>query len=333
MGARKVRVQKMHTFLWGYLWGASARMDWRFVQMVEKKYDLFTFTDKGLSLDVRVDPDEDTVWLTKEQMALLFDRDRSVISRHIRSVYAEGELDEKSTCANYARIPSSRERIYQASMYNLDVVISVGYRVKSSRGILFRKWSSSILKQYLIKGYAIDEKKLLAHEKSIADLSSIVMSLDIRAQKSEDRIKTLEEVANRGELPPECVFYSGDFLDARVFFAGLFAKALNEIIIVDPYSDNKLLSLLCIVADGVHIRIIKGPHSRLSSDDVAAFLAQQGPIDVKESDDFHDRFAFIDDACYHIGASFNHMGSRAFAVMRMEDERVISQLKERIERL
>ena len=104
--------------------------------MEEKKYDLIAFTDGGLSLDVRVDPEEDTVWLTKEQMALLFDRDRSVISRRIKSIYKEGKLSEKSTCAFFARVPSTQKRSYESIIYNLDITISVGYRMKSTRGNL-----------------------------------------------------------------------------------------------------------------------------------------------------------------------------------------------------
>jgi hypothetical protein len=257
--------------------------------MEEKKYDLIAFTDKGLSLDVRVDPDEDTVWLTKDQIALLFDRDRSVISRHIKSIYKEGELSEKSTCAFFARVPSTRKRSYESIIYNLDVIISVGYRVKSTRGVMFRKWASSVLKQYLIKGYAVDEKRLSAHEKSLAELSGKVLSLDARTKANEKRVKALETAASRGELPPESVFYAGQFLDARVFFAELFSKAEREIVIVDAYADSKLLSLLTNAKDGVPIALVKGPHSRLSQDDVDAFALQHGPLNVLDSDDFHDR--------------------------------------------
>ena len=301
--------------------------------MEERKYDLIAFTDKGLCLDVRVDPDEDTVWLTKDQMAMLFDRDRSVISRHVKSIYKEGELSEKSTCAFFARVPSTRKRSYESIMYNLDVIISVGYRVKSGRGILFRKWASSVLKQYLIKGYAVDEKRLLAHEKSLAELSGKILSLDARAQANEERVKALEEAAKRGGFPSESVFYSGEFLNARAFFAELFSKAEREIVIVDSYADSKLLSLLNYAKQGVTLSLVKGPYSRLSQDDLDAFLLQHGPINVRESDDFHDRFAFVDDCCYHVGASFNHMGKRAFAVMKMEDGTAIRQLRERIDNI
>lgn len=300
--------------------------------MDEKKYDLIAFTDKGLSLDVRVDPEEDTVWLTKVQMALLFDRDRSVISRHISNIFNEGEAS-KDTSVHILHISGNAVNYRPPQLYNLDVIISVGYRVKSGRGVMFRKWASSVLKQYLIKGYAVDEKRLSAHDKSLAELSGKVLSLDARTQVNEERVKALEEVAKRGGFPSESVFYSGEFLDARAFFAELFSKAEREIAIVDSYADSKLLSLLNHAKQGVTLSLVKGPHSRLSQDDLDAFLLQHGPISVRESDDFHDRFAFVDDCCYHVGASFNHMGKRAFAVMKMEDGTAIRQLRERIDNI
>ena len=303
--------------------------------MEEKKYDLIAFTDKGLSLDVRVDPDEDTVWLTQAEMAELFDAKREGILYHLRNIYQQGELDKGATCKEILQVQTEAGRLVRRTqpIYNLDVIISVGYRVKSTRGVMFRKWASSVLKQYLIKGYAVDEKRLSAHEKSLAELSGKVLSLDARTQANEERVKALEGVAKRGGFPSESVFYSGEFLDARAFFAELFSKAERGIVVVDSYADSKLLSLLHHAKQGVALSLVKGPHSRLSQDDVDAFALQHGPLNVLDSDDFHDRFAFVDDCCYHIGASFNRMGKRAFAVMKMEDEATIRQLKERIDNL
>ena len=176
-------------------------------------------------------------------------------------------------------------------------------------------------------------KRLSAHEKSLAELSGKVLSLDARTHANEERVKALEEAAKRGGFPSESVFYSGEFLDARAFFAELFSKAEREIVVVDSYADSKLLSLLNHASQGVTLSLVKGPHSRLSQDDVDAFLLQHGPISVRESDSSHDRFAFVDERCYHVGASFNHMGKRAFAVMKMEDGTAIRQLRERIDDL
>ncbi len=120
-------------------------------KFMNEKYELVRFEQGDLTLDVNVSPNEDTVWLTKDDMALLYGRDRTVISRHIRNIYAEGELDEKSTRAKNAHIVSRRNRLYESDYYNLDMIISVGYRVKSRNGIIFRRWANSVLKDYLLK--------------------------------------------------------------------------------------------------------------------------------------------------------------------------------------
>ena len=111
---------------------------------MDKQYEIIKFKNDSVEVDVKVSPLENTVWLTKEQMAILFDRDRSVISKHINNIYNEGELDKKSTCSKNAHIVLNRERIYEIELYNLDIVISVGYRVKSKRGVLFRQWANSV---------------------------------------------------------------------------------------------------------------------------------------------------------------------------------------------
>lgn len=131
------------------------------------KFELVRFTDDGFELDVRADSENETVWLTQEEMALLFDVDRTRITRHINAIYNEKELDKKSTSAENAHMGSLGLQHYKTKLYNLDMIISVGYRVKSQRGIIFRRWANSVLKKYLIKGYAINERKLIALNKTV----------------------------------------------------------------------------------------------------------------------------------------------------------------------
>ena len=142
-------------------------------------YKLIKFKDNEFELDVNVSPEEDTVWLTKDEIALLFERDRTVISKHINNIYKEGELDEKSTRAKNAHVPQSRNRLYESNYYNLDVIISVGYRVKSKRGIIFRKWANNVLKQYLLKDYAIDRNRVIVTQESSLDIRLVNMKVDI----------------------------------------------------------------------------------------------------------------------------------------------------------
>ncbi|MDY6392265.1 MAG: RhuM family protein [Bacilli bacterium] len=161
--------------------------------MGERKYDLIAFTDKGLCLDVRVDPNEDTVWLTQAEMAELFGIERPVVLYHLRAIYRNEELSEGATCTKIVQVQNEGGRAVKRErpIYNLDVILSIGYRVNSKRGIVFRKWASSVLKQYLIKGYSVDEKRLSGHEKSLAELSGKVLSLDARMQANEERVKAM----------------------------------------------------------------------------------------------------------------------------------------------
>ena len=154
--------------------------------MNEKNYEIVKFNDEGLELDVNVSAKEETVWLTKEQMSILFDRDRSVISRHINNVFKDGELDKKRTCAFFAQvqIEGSREITRRVEYYNLDMIISVGYRVKSKRGIIFRKWATNVLKEYLLKGYVLNENRVLASNENYIELRNEVISINDRLLKS-----------------------------------------------------------------------------------------------------------------------------------------------------
>ncbi len=137
---------------------------------------IYRAEDNTVQLDVRME--NETVWLTQEQMALLFQRDKTVITRHINNIYKEGELQRESTSAKFAFVPETRERQYDVSLYNLDVIISVGYRVKSQRGVQFRQWANRILKDYLVKGYAINEK---LRREQLSDLRQLVQIVEEKA--------------------------------------------------------------------------------------------------------------------------------------------------------
>ena len=144
------------------------------------KYEIVKFVNNNLELEINVSPDEETVWLSKEDMSILFNRDRSVISRHIKNIFECKELEEKSN-VHFLHIANSDKPV---PYYSLDVVISVGYRVKSQRGIVFRKWTSNILKEYLIKGYAVNEKRLIALNKTI-DIQTRMLSYALDIDKEE----------------------------------------------------------------------------------------------------------------------------------------------------
>lgn len=148
------------------------------------KFDLVRFTDKGFELDVRADSENETVWLTQDEMALLFDVDRTRITRHINNIYKDGELDLKSTSAENAHMGSLGVQRYNVRLYNLDMIISVGYRVKSKRGIVFRKWANDVLKQYLIKGYALNQKRLDNLNK-VVDIQNRMLAYSLNIDREE----------------------------------------------------------------------------------------------------------------------------------------------------
>ena len=277
------------------------------------------FKSNEIELSVKVSPNEDTVWLTKEQMAVLFDRDRSVISKHIKNVFLENELDEKSN-VHFLHVTNSDKPVQH---FSLDVVISVGYRVKSPNGILFRKWSNTVLKEYLLKGYAINENRTLITNENYINLINRVDSIDNRLQKFEGYIENqkLEKLIVDGEL-----------FDATTFLESLVAKAKNIVLLADSYADSRALDILKYSRDNVIIKIVTSKKSKLSRLDIDSFNKQYHQnILVTIDSNFHDRYLFIDDKVYHLGASINNIGMKLSQIDEVEDELHKKYLRERVD--
>lgn len=288
-------------------------------------YELIRFKDNEFELDVNVSPQEETVWLTKDEMALLFERDRTAISRHIHSIYREGELDPKSTCAKNARVLQKRARVYEMEIYNLDVIISVGYRVKSKRGVLFRKWANSVLKQYLLKGYVLDNNRIIVSKENYLNLEN-----DIKELKSE-----VGDIKERMFLEPvkERLFFEGQFYDAYEFISSLIDGAKKSIVIIDPYFDREAFKFLKGASAGTRIDIFCSNKTKLSRDDIAEFEKQYHKLNVIKNDSVHDRFIFIDgQKAYSVGSSLNHLGRKTFLVHRFDDPYIVESVINRIKR-
>ena len=255
-------------------------------------------SDDSTQLEVRIE--NETVWLSLNQMSDLFGRDKSVISRHIRNVFAEGELESSSVVAKNATTAIDG-KIYQVEFYNLDVIISVGYRVKSKRGTQFRIWANSILKEYLMKGYVLNsridriEKKIFEHD-----------------QKFDLLIKT--------SLPPnEGIFYDGQIFDAWKFAADLVKSARKSIVLIDNYIDESVLHLLGKRNKGVEAKIFTSKISADLKKDIEKFNAQFEPVEVMIFSKSHDRFLVIDnETVYHIGASLKDLAKKWFAFSKIE---------------
>jgi transcriptional regulator len=269
--------------------------------------------DEIVNLEVRVE--NESVWLTLNQIALLFDRDKSVISRHIANIFKEKELAKVSTVAKIAtvQIEKGRSIVRQLDYYNLDVIISVGYRVKSQRGTQFRIWANQVLKDYLLRGYAVNtrltqleqrvDKKLLEHEQRISD--------------NEKQIGFFVRTA----LPPvEGVFCDGQIFDAYIFASDLVKSAKASLVLIDNYVDESVLLLLSKRKKGVSATIFTKGVSQTLQQDVNRHNLQYDPIEIKILANVHDRFLIIDDVVYHIGASLKDLGKKLFAFSKMELE-------------
>ena len=281
--------------------------------------------DETLRLDVRLE--NETVWLTQGQMADLFQRDRSVITRHIGNVFSEGELTEGGN-VQILHIPLSDKPI---KLYSLNVVISVGYRVKSVRGTQFRIWATSVLRDYLLRGHAVNER-----------LVQIEDRMDRRLAEHGQRLDALEGKVDffvRTQTPPlQGVFYDGQLWDARAFVDRLVKSARKSLLLVDNWATVETLDMLAAKQKGVAVTVVtsehpdrKGnPRPKILPADVAKFNAQYPSLSLRFRENFHDRFLVVDDRdLYLIGASLKDLGKKCFGFTKM-DAAEIAGIKARL---
>ena len=263
--------------------------------------------DSTLTLDVRVE--NETVWLNRNQMAILFDRDVKTIGKHINNALKE-ELEGLSVIAKFATTATDG-KTYQVEYYNIEVITSVGYRVKSKRGVQFRSWANKVLKEYLLRGYSVNQR--LLHMES---------RIDHRLSEHDRRLDDLSEKVDffvRTSLPPkEGVVFDGQIFDAHVLVSKLIKQAKARVILIDNYIDETILTLLDKRDAGVKATIYTEKISDQLKLDIRRHNRQYEPIDVKESRrKIHDRFLIIDDVLYHIGASVKDLGRKLFAFSEM----------------
>ena len=270
---------------------------------------VYQTADNQTQIDVHME--NETVWLTQAQMAELFQKDRTVISRHIRNVFNEGELEEQSTCAKFAHMGNDGLQQYETVMYNLDVIISVGYRVKSQRGTAFRIWATKVLKEYMLRGYAVNQRLLTMEEQMDKRIGRIENTLAAHQEKIDFFVRT--------SLPPhQGIFYDGQIFDAYTFVNDRIREATTRIILIDNYINDSVLTILSKRADKVAATIYtKKPSAQLQLD-IQKHNAQYTPIDIVTFDRSHDRFLCIDETVYHLGASIKDLGKKWFAFNRME---------------
>ena len=263
--------------------------------------------DENVELEVRLE--EETVWLTQQQMTLLFETTKQNVSLHINNIFKEEELSPISTVKEYLTVQQEGKRLIKRNQkyYNLDVIISVGYRVKSRRGTQFRIWANKVLKDYLLKGYAINQR-LTKIENQLENQQALLAE---HSEKIDFFVRT--------SLPPvEGIFYNGQVFDAHNFVSGLIRNAKTRIVLIDNYVDDTVLKLLDKRSSGIKATIYTKQILPALQNDINLHNAQYEPIDVQIFADSHDRFLMIDETVYHIGASLKDLGRKWFAFSKME---------------
>ena len=270
------------------------------VQPSSNSIVVYQSSDGVVQLDVQLA--DETVWLTQKQMAWLFDTKPQNITIHIGNIYKEEELEQDATCKDFLQVQTEGGRTVRrmAKFYNLDVIISVGYRVKSRRGTQFRQWANRILKEYLLKGYSVNNR---------------LERLEQRVSKTEEKIDFFVRTA----LPPvEGVFYNGQIFDAYVFATDLIKSTKKSITLIDNYIDESVLMMLAKRGKNVKASILTGSVSKTLQLDIDKHNSQYPPITVETIKNNHDRFLIIDKTVYHIGASLKDLGKKLFAFSKLE---------------
>jgi hypothetical protein len=270
------------------------------------KNEIVLYRPDDLTEHIEVRIDEETVWLNRQQISNLFNRDIKTIGKHINNVFSEGELDQKATVAKFATVQNEGGRMVerQVEHYNLDIIISVGYRVKSKQGTQFRIWANRILKDYLLTGYAINN----------------------RMNRLEDSMKTLKNKVNEIDLqihshliPTQGVFFDGQIFDAYELASKIIRTARHTIVLIDNYMDESTLTHLSKKKKNVKVILLSKNAGKQLLLDVQKANEQYGNFELKTFAKSHDRFLIIDNTeVYHLGASLKDLGKKWFAFSKLD---------------
>jgi hypothetical protein len=269
------------------------------------KNEIILYRPDELAEHIEVRIEDETVWLNRHQISGLFDRDVKTIGRHINNVFAEGELKESGTVAKFATVQKEGGRIVerQVEYYNLDVIISVGYRVKSKQGTQFRIWANRILKDYLLKGYAINNR-----------MNRLEDNLEILKNKVND----IDLQISTQLIPKQGVFFNGQVFDAYALTSKIIRSARQSIVLIDNYIDESTLTHLSKKQKAVNVLLLTKTISKQLSLDIQKAHEQYGNFTLKPFAQSHDRFLIVDTAeVYHLGVSLKDLGKKWFAFSRL----------------
>ena len=295
--------------------------------MLKKEtYNTIKFIDGELELEVTISPNEETIWMSQNEIAQLFGKSKSTINEHIKNIL-KYELNESDVVRKFGKTEFSNIKTKTINMYNLDVILMVGYKVNSKKGIQFRKWVNKTLKEYLLKGYIINGHRTIVNNENLNNLVFIVNEIQVNQSNFNTRLNLLEEKILDKQSKLNKVFYNGEFYDAYTLIQAIFESAISEIIIIDNYVDRSILDRLVVKKNNVKTIIYTNINtSRLIGTDINSFNSQYGGLDVKYTTKVHGRYIIIDrNKLYHLGHSIKDLGKKIFSISE-SDSNIIQDL-------
>jgi hypothetical protein len=276
------------------------------------KNEIIFYQPNGMVNHLEIKLNDETVWLNRQQMAILFDRDIKTIGKHISSILRE-ELKGLSVVAKFATTAADG-KVYHVEHYNLDMIISLGYRVKSSRGIQFRIWANEVIKDYLLKGYAVNNR---------------INRIEDQMESIKNKVDQIDFQLHTQLIPTQGIFFDGQVFDAYAFASRIIRSAMKNIVLIDNYLDESTFTHLSKKKKGVPVRILTKSHSKQIQLDLKKANEQYGGFELRSFDKSHDRFLIIDDQeVYHLGASLKDLGKRWFAFSKLNPSTIIQLLKQ-----
>ena len=294
-------------------------------------------------LEVRVE--NETVWLTQAQIADLFGTKRPAITKHLKNIYASQELDEDSTCSVLEHMGKDSDQIYETKYYNLDAILSVGYRVNSKNATLFRRWANQVLKDYMLKGYAINQRKMATdlqiadrlHEQQrlIEKQSSEIADVRKTIVEQNSRLSTVEQhidfFIKSAQTPTSGILATGTRFDGFVLIADLVKTAKRSVVFIDPFATIEVLKFAAMRSKGITAIIYAARITPEFKEAQKLHNKQYPGLELKTMRTIHDRFLLIDDTVYHFGASFKDMGNEmtAFSILNfVTPEEVVKKVED-----
>jgi len=281
--------------------------------------EIILYQTDELTERIEVRLENETVWLNRQQLALLFGRDVKTIGKHINNFFSEGELIKEVVVAKFATTTQhgaikGKIQIHQVEYYNLDIIISVGYRVKSKQGTQFRIWATNVLRDYLLKGYAFNQR-MNRIENTVEQLAGKVNEISFQIKSA--------------ELPTQGVFFDGQIFDAYQLASKIIRSAKKNIVLIDNYIDESTLTHLSKKTRAVKVLLLTKTISKQLTLDVKKANEQYSNFELKAFTKSHDRFLIIDNTeVYHLGASIKDLGKKWFAFSKLEKNSVETILKE-----